>query len=364
VVSRINLLTGGHKRSAFVLVFEIVRLALQFGIGRLGLLTLTFADQCQDLREAQRRFHSLCTGVLKGRYERMIGVWERQRSGAVHFHLIVVLGVDIRTGFDFGPMLAWAQQHPGKRPPKSVYSSASAALRAEWAFWRKMAPRYEFGRTELLPIRSCAEAIAYYVGAYVSIHVRARQAGDKGARIVRFIGFPPGERRASCRLSWSGLNVKTGLVEGRPWLWRHKLGAWAKRNGFQDTDQIAKVHGPRWAYHLQGEIVAEVLDESVGYPSEDTWDLARKMESPRLVASSRALLRQEGKEFVRTVAIERGEAAVKFEGGPVWAVPWWADNFAVHIPAEFAGREGPERSIEMKLYAMRMERAEVPETTL
>jgi len=233
---KVNLLTGGHKRSAFVLAFEIMALARQFGIERLGFFTLTFADLVLDLAEANRRFNSLNTNVLKGRYCRAVAVPERQKSGRVHFHLLVVLGADIRTGCDFEAF------------ERGDYRSANKALRSEWAFWRKTAPLYGFGRHELLPVKSNSEGIARYVGKYISKHVRERVLTDKGARLVRYIGFGPGERKASCRLAWNTDNA---------WLWRHKLAAFAQRMGLKDVADLQKAFGPRWAWHLQGAIIAE-----------------------------------------------------------------------------------------------------------
>ena len=130
VIAKINVLTGGHKRSAFVLATEIMGLANDFGLKRLGFLTLTFSDRVQDLKEANRRFNNLNRRVLKARYRRAVVVTERQQSGRVHFHLLVVLGADIRSGVDFAAIA------------RRDYRSANPALRAEWAFWRKTARLY------------------------------------------------------------------------------------------------------------------------------------------------------------------------------------------------------------------------------
>ncbi len=88
------------------------------------------------MREAARRFNSLNTHVIRARYRRAIGVWERQASGRLHLHLVVVLDADIRSGFDFAAIA------------ERDYRSANRSLRAEWAFWRVTAPKYGFGRTE------------------------------------------------------------------------------------------------------------------------------------------------------------------------------------------------------------------------
>jgi hypothetical protein len=165
-VAKIKVLTGGHKRSAHCLAVEIRAAARRFTLERLGFLTLTFADHVLDIREAQRRFHSLATHVLKSRYERTMAVWERQQSGRIHFHLVIVAAADIRTGLDFSAL------------KKRDYRSANLALRSEWAFWRKTAPGYGFGRCELLPVKSNEDGIAYYVGSYIAESVRARVEED------------------------------------------------------------------------------------------------------------------------------------------------------------------------------------------
>jgi hypothetical protein len=262
----VNRLTGGHKRMAEVLCQEIQWLAKDFGVERLGFLTLTFSDHVQDIREAQRRFNSLNSHVLRSRYQRAIGVWERQASGRIHFHLVVVMPGDIRTGFDFAGIA------------KRDYRSANAVLRAEWAFWRATAPKYRFGRTELLPVKSTAESIARYVGGYVKKHIGERREQDKGARTIRFLGFKPGERRWSGRFSWANENA---------WLWRQKLKQFAARSGVKDLDHLRAIFGHRWAHFLAPVIMAEKL-EHVVYPSEACAQRSTVLQFEREAAEDRA----------------------------------------------------------------------------
>ena len=47
------------------------------------------------------------------------------------------------------------------------YKTANNHLRREWAYWRKTAKPYGFGRTELMPIKGSAEALGQYVGKYI-----------------------------------------------------------------------------------------------------------------------------------------------------------------------------------------------------
>lgn len=238
----VNKLLGSHKRTADNLTWEIQCLARTYGINRLGFLTLTFGDHITSIREAQRRFNSLNTNVLKTRYERAICCVERSRNRRIHFHLVVVLPSDIRTGFDFGALA------------RRDYRSANSALRSEWSFWRKTAIRFGFGRTELLPVKSCADGLARYVGKYVAKHVGHREGEDKGARLVRYVGFGPGDRKGSSRFSWAG---------GHSFLWRLKLHAFALSVGVESMDALRRLYGPRWAFFLQDAIL-QVSDESLG----------------------------------------------------------------------------------------------------
>lgn len=226
-------LSPRHRKMAFVLTFEIQDLAKKYGIETLGFLTLTFADQVFLMKEANRRFNNLNSNVIRHRYERGIVVWERQKSGRPHAHLLVVCGQDIRTGANFAAF------------ERRDYRSANPVLRAEWAFWRRTAPAYRFGRTELLPVKSTVDGISKYVGKYVGKYVARREERDKGHRLARFLGYGPGDRKASCQFMWNSSGSR---------LWRYKLASFAASIGVKDMDDIAKVFGPRWAYHFRRAI--------------------------------------------------------------------------------------------------------------
>lgn len=228
-------LTTAHKKSASALSWNVQELARVHGLERLGFLTLTFADHVTDRREAQRRFNSLSSNVLRSRYASFIRVWERQKSGRIHYHLLVALAVDIRAGFDFE---AVARQD---------YKSASPALRSEWAFWRRTAKAYGFGRTELMPIRSTDEGIARYVGKYISKHMHARLDEDKGARLVDYSGM---SRMASSRFAFA---------TGGSRAWRRKVRLFAElvsaSHGVPATfGGLRLALGPRWAWEFRESI--------------------------------------------------------------------------------------------------------------
>ena len=327
---KVHILKGGHKRMAQVLFLEIMALAKTYGIGRIGFLTLTFKDHVTNLQEAQRRFRSIRAHVIVSRYERAIVVWERQESRRIHFHLVVVLKDDIRTGADFA---AFKRQD---------YRSANAALRAEWAFWRQTCPKYRFGRHELMPVKSSAEGIARYVGKYIAKHIRQRLPEDKGARLVRFIGYKAGDRTAGCRFSWNTDNA---------WLWRHKVAAYAKALGAKDSDALRRVFGPRWAYLRCQEILSEALT-GVVFPSESAAMKSYEMEIPMIHARCKADHSDEKRIVNRTFLL--GNESLN--GWPIWALPPGYDEKVESKPlsAEIV-REGEERARELRLYAARLE---------
>lgn len=237
-----RILTKAHRRAACALAWNIQFLADKYGVSFLGFLTLTFADHVTCPKEAQRRFHSLATNVLRSRYCDFVWVWERQKNGRIHFHLVVALRVDIRTGFDFAAI------------GRHDYRTANPAIRDEWAFWRKTAKGYKFGRTELLPVKSTAEGIARYVGKYISKHVGQREERDKGCKLV---GYSKGARAVTARFSFATPGAK---------IWRQKVAAYAANLGALGAtpdrspvpfEQIKHIKGPRWAY-VDRELIASI----------------------------------------------------------------------------------------------------------
>ena len=233
-------LSGPHRKVANALSWNVAHLCREWGIHRVGFLTLTFADHVTDIPEASRRFNSLASNVLRDRYAAHIRVLERQKSGRIHYHLLVVVPDDIRTGVDFD---AFA---------KRDYRSASNNLKREWAFWRHTAPLYRFGRTELLPIRSDAAALGQYVGKYIGKHIGQREERDKGARLV------------SCSKGARMATSKHAEVSKYPNEWRAKVltfarivQGWKPHARIYDIEDVARaLNDNRWAYNWRDFILA------------------------------------------------------------------------------------------------------------
>jgi hypothetical protein len=154
---------------------------------------------------------------------------------------------DIRTGFDFAAV------------KRGDYRSASDYLRREWKFWRGIAPKYGFGRTELLPIKKTAEGVAKYVGKYVAKHIGQRLPEDKGARLVR---YSKGTNKVGIRFSWTSAGA---------YLWRSKLGTFCRMLNLNSDNYkifLKEWFGKNWVYHLRPLIDFIKLAEF--YPEEES----------------------------------------------------------------------------------------------
>jgi nucleotide-binding universal stress UspA family protein len=293
--------------------------------------------------------------VLRPRYGGAIRVYERQKSGRIHYHLLVNVGVDIRTGFDFGAI------------KKHDYRSASAALRNEWAFWRRTAKEYRFGRTELLPVISTSEAVGRYVGKYISKHLAAREERDLGVRLVSYIG----PRVASVKFAWAG-------GKGRDW--RDGLGALIK--DLYESKQIhrptmeamALRYGSSWAWKwkevVRDRAAAIGVDVSTGEiktgePSEDSLcDGASRLDASMRVRASRPGEAGHARVDRRQVEIPRG----RVPRGELQAMPSSArEIFATSSRADFSvsavsrSRGGASSSLTTSTYvdSERVERVEM-----
>ena len=213
-------------------------------IGQIGLLTLTFPDNVRDNSEAYKRFRSLNTNFLASHPDIIdwICVKERQKRGAWHYHLIVLLRGNILEGFDFDLYSEWLDKRSLKQ--NKHCPTGGPYLRSLWALFYDVLPRYGFGRIfSLEPIKSNSEALARYVGKYISKHIGARKEEDKG---VRLISSSRGWIRNSSKFSWNTPNGQ---------LWRSNLKRLADLLDLEDMSCFAQRFGPNWAYHLAGVVM-------------------------------------------------------------------------------------------------------------
>lgn len=246
-------------------VKENIRIAAEtYGLETLAFFTLTFAKPTFSAKCAQQRMNSLLTNIIRKRYgNRYLGVLERHETGAIHFHFVIHVGRDIRSGFNW--TLAQAayeaarrrQYHKARQLWRAAVGSSEngAFLRGEWAFWRGARERYRWlGRCELVPIRSTGEAIARYTGGYIAKHMQHRRKEDKGVRLVR----------TGKGMRW--VNSHIAFVSPKARLFRRKLAAFVAQPhiqaaGVREYADMKRVFGKKWGYHL----LIPILSMPLGY---------------------------------------------------------------------------------------------------
>jgi hypothetical protein len=230
--------THYHKKQAFALKLEVERLIKTYGLEHIGFLTLTLPDKgVPPLDVIMRRLDNLRRRVLIVRYAESIRVLEwGTKKGRPHFHLVVVLPFDIRSGVEWGEF---------EGQSLVVLESVPARLREEWAFLRATLPEYGFGRHELLPVRSSSDAVSRYVGGYISKSVPHRPKGCR-IRLWGLIRAHHGPRAASTRFQWHTPRTK---------IWRVGSRRFAQRSGLQSYEDLKLHFGPRWAWLFKDDIL-------------------------------------------------------------------------------------------------------------
>lgn len=116
----------------------------------------------------------------------------------------------------------------------------------------------DFGRAELLPVKSTAEGISKYVETYIAKHINVRLEKVKGARLVRYIGYRRRERSFHPHMMFNSDHA---------WLWRHKVKEFTRQNGIIDMEHFKKICGPRWCYFFQDAILHTDLPPDTVFPS-------------------------------------------------------------------------------------------------
>lgn len=255
ILALCGILSPYQKKQAHTLYSNVEKLIkMAPSVGHVGFFTLTTKDNVTDKTEFSRRWNSMRSHYWSGspNFGHWIGCYEQQKRGAWHLHILVILPYDIRQGVDF------AELEQGR------YRSASPYLRSVWRELRGACLRYGFGRHELLPVKSNAEAMARYVGKYVSKHIGHRDEEAKGKRLVT---SSQGWVKNSIRFAWN----TTGAQE-----WRRKVALFAAYIGLSSYAGLYYRLGPTWAYRFCGlihDIDAAVSDSSKPVIIEKDGDL-------------------------------------------------------------------------------------------
>ena len=219
-----NQLSSYQRKQKLILKLSVEAFVKSWGFGWCGFLTLTFVENLCDFKEAQRRFNSMASNLLRDLFSAYVCIVERQKRGAVHYHLLVACKKDIRRGLNFEAVM------------RHHYHSGCPYLRELWEVLRKSSSKYGFGRTELLPIRTNPAKVASYLAKYF---VKAVAQRDPATHRHRLIRYSKGSRQGSCRFQW---------VNGQARLWRAVLARVMPKLGVRDMGEARGKLGKRWAW--------------------------------------------------------------------------------------------------------------------
>jgi len=133
--------------------------------------------------------------------------------------------------------------------------TAPRQLRECWSELRSICKHYGLGRSELLPLRKCAGAVAHYVGAYLEGGFHYRRDSWKGARRIEY------DRTESAE--WKRAGSSFGWVSPGARAWRQRVGevAQAANISLGDLPGFKRKFGPRWAYHWRPSIMTALEAE-------------------------------------------------------------------------------------------------------
>ena len=260
---------GGKRPSSscakkmYVLTKNVNGFAKEYGIENMGLLTLTFKDNVRCKKEAGRRWDNLRRTIAREKPFKVLNITkEKQLRGAWHFHILVNMGIDIRTGFDWESFdKAGEAQKKGDWQERQKYTrryakKAHPVLNETWKWLRKKCSTHGFGRSELMPIKY-PNNIGSYLGKYLLKEEQNREKymrdhGKKAPKFKQTTYARDVKRKANAQFSW----VKH--PQGRP-TFRHMLKQWAEYRGFTSVDHIRAHYGKRWSFHCYGEIMYDYV---------------------------------------------------------------------------------------------------------
>jgi len=255
---------------------EAVRQNLDLFVKQKGassaLFTITFAEEGITTKEAQRRFHSFCAGVLLEHFGDRIAVREFTQRGRPHFHLLIDCLGDVTTGFNWeyhDAVTLWSKHgRKGAKPRGNL--RRTERLATLHALLNEKGPKYGLGRMELVPVRK-PDAVAFYLGGYLSKSLANKPADAKGTRAVNYSHKCPRSHKGD--FSWANPSG---------WLWRAKLAQWCMKRGWS-AEHFAVMRGEfsKFIYGQKEAILAEQLSywPTIEHARRDgafpSWDLER-----------------------------------------------------------------------------------------
>ena len=227
-----------HGRKQLFIAQENIRLFIEkFGVNNVGILTITTPSKCLSAKAFQAKWHPFRSNVISRLFGEGMWVRERQpRTGNWHAHAVVNLGWDIRSCFPFAQV------------SKGFYANVDRKLRSLWKQLREKAERYEFGRTELLPIKSNGEGFSIYVTKYLGKALVSDKS--EGEERCRLFGIWGGVRFAHSPFDWVSNRI---LRKRKAWL--------AADSDCANEHEFRMMFGSRWWQYIGQALMNVILPE-------------------------------------------------------------------------------------------------------
>lgn len=252
-------ITSAEAKRAFALRRNVEAFAEHYRHEHCGFMTLTPLRGDMTPGEMGRAWDDMRKHRLKW-VRAYVRVLEPQKRDAPHHHNFVSTPFDLRPGqFDWAALQGAAEARArgdiaeAKRLTRQYAQSAPECLRECWHELREACAHYGLGRSEFLPLRKEAGAVANYIGKYLEAGLVYRRDEWKGARRVEY------SRADSAR--WKRCASSFGWLSTGARAWRSRVAEMAHAIGASTPEQLARKLGSRWAYHLRSSIVTATEDQ-------------------------------------------------------------------------------------------------------
>lgn len=270
-LAKLRKVSNSHRKGVLSLTENVREFVRYFGAEKMVFFTVTLANRngcAPDPDRAQAAWRKMEKAMVQE--FPLGGVRNMERGGEtrrLHFHSLLAVGSDVRTGYDFEG--SRASQAADRRAKWRLHSTANPNLRSVHDKLFAIARRAGFGIIfHCEPVRSTEEAVAVYMAKYIVKHVGQRMEEDKGRRLVDYFGEARDRRSFPGASFFAFGGCLTEVREGvtRPnyrnawaWIWRAKCAVYFKRWGISidDFDTVKEKLGSRWA-HFHGEEIRAV----------------------------------------------------------------------------------------------------------
>jgi hypothetical protein len=274
---RLSAASSRDRKTCFALIENLKDFVTRYGREHCAFWTITAPDQCEP-KEFARRWNSFLAnhGGFIVDYGRVL---EPQENGRPHYHFIVAVPWDMKPdAFDWqASLFARAEFKAHGRTPlhreltAKYVTSAVEQTRKKWSYLRRVLPKYKLGRSEFLPIRSAAEAVAKYVGHYLADGLNLRKDEWKGCRRVEW-----SRRTKIRRLQVNGFafanfteNKKTGErgTGGPRRKWRERCDALLAALGGRREEDMDIFLGKKWRWKFRDQLTGnqQAFDNLLNY---------------------------------------------------------------------------------------------------